>query len=79
MDKEQQNRIARFVNDKALCKTIEDFLLDKFTQPVQKESSVEEKAAEWLSIQKLKLAFKDLRNFSKDDDQSTISTTQIGL
>lgn len=79
MDKERENRIARFVNDKGMAKTIEDFLFDEFTEPVQKDSSVEEKAAEWLSIQKLKRAFKELRNYQREDESGGAVGTQIGL
>lgn len=79
MDKETENRISRFVNDRNMAKTIEDFLLDVFTKPVQSESSVEEKAAEWLSIQKLKRAFKELRNYQQVENQESSVATQIGI
>lgn len=79
MQKEQQNRIVRFVNDKAMAKAVEDFLLEVFTEPVQRESSVEEKAAEWLSIQKLKRAFKELRNYQPEENQESSVGTQIGM
>ena len=79
MDKDQTNRIARFLNDKQTAKIIEDFLLDSFTSPVQKESSVEEKAAEWLSIQKLKRAWKELKNYQSNEESESIVGTQIGM
>lgn len=79
MDKEQENRIMRFVNDKSMSKAVEQFLLDVFTRPVQSQSSVEEKAAEWLSIQKLKVAFKELRNYQSEEDSESIVGTQIGM
>ncbi len=79
MDQEQLNRIARFVNDKGMVNAVEDFLLESFMKPVQVDSSVEEKAAEWLSIQKLKRAWKELKNYKQEDDPESSVGTQIGL
>lgn len=79
MDKDQQNRISRFVNDKGMAKAVEDFIMDVFTEPVQKESSVEEKAAEWLSIQKLKKAFKSLRGYQQVEETTNIVNRQVGI
>lgn len=79
MDKETENRLARFVNDKGMSNAVELFLLNAFTSPVQSQSSVEEKAAEWLSIQKLKRALKELRNYQSSDESEVSAGTQIGL
>jgi len=64
-----------------MSETIYQFLLDTFTEPVKYEaqSSVEDKAANWISIQKLNKAWKDLENYKQEEETQSSVGTQVGL
>lgn len=78
MNETQLDKLYRFANDKILFKTVYEIILNNYLKP-RPQASTEEKAAAFISIERLQDAWKELEKhgIAKEEEKSNLK--QIGL
>lgn len=71
-------KINRFVNDKVMCESVYNILLNSFLKP-QKNGDVQILAASRISIDLLNEAWTVLIKFQKKNEEESVSQENIGL